>query len=503
MFGSEVGLPRCDIHLLGSRSGYTTIAASAGVSADERRELEQLHFGEVGTRSAAERLRSEPAMAGFPLRSGRFAISRMLPSDALDDAGRPTVEVVTIVLEAAGYVRVAGVLSRLAAEIDWWDRARAGVDAGVEIPEGSASASPRDAAMRSMLDLWLAVRATRGAAAGVLPASDARRLLEFVAVLDPADRCALRWGIGLRTVSGRVDLCALAPEGSAVGMRTTIRPAPASVPHRARELEYVAVRATAGGATFVAVAEIDAMAGEVGAAAAEPRAVAARPARASGWPMSNARLVAIGSSVLSTCVLIVAVLIQQSRPPIARPSGTGHSQSASVTEGEKSESVPSGGANTTASGFGAVREEPPAPPVPPAPIESEPSSEPKAETSGAIDSNAKSPGPEAAPSGVVPSSTSGDTGSASKEAAEESGEPAIGTSVTTPADKVEVPPSLGELRRLLTALVEEYPRIDDDRHWSEGAATDALEFVRDQIDARARHDFARQGPVYAGRGRLF
>ena len=115
MFGSEVGLPRCDIHLLGSRSGYTTIAASAGVSADERRELEQLHFGEVGTRSAAERLRSEPAMAGFPLRSGRFAISRMLPSDALDDAGRPTVEVVTIVLEAAGYVRVAGVLSRLAA----------------------------------------------------------------------------------------------------------------------------------------------------------------------------------------------------------------------------------------------------------------------------------------------------------------------------------------------------------------------------------------------------
>ena len=251
---------RCDIHVLGSRSGYTTLEASAGVSGSERSELEQLHFGEVGTREAAARLRSDPAMAGFPLQSGRFAISRMLPSEALDDAGRPTVEVVTLVLDSAGYARIAGALPQLASDIAYWDRARAEVSQGIELPEAIGAGSPQDAALQSLLDLWLAVRTSRGSVVGVLPASDSSRLLALVGVLDPVDRRALRWGVGMRGVSNRVDLCALSPEGSPHGARSVLRPAVRPGWHKPREMEHVGVRATSGCATFAPVTEIASMA---------------------------------------------------------------------------------------------------------------------------------------------------------------------------------------------------------------------------------------------------
>jgi hypothetical protein len=93
-------MARADIHIFGSVSGYSTIAASAGVRADETRELEQFQFGEISTSDAMSRLETQATMTSRMLASGRMAISRMLPA-GVDDAGRPTIEVITLIVFCA------------------------------------------------------------------------------------------------------------------------------------------------------------------------------------------------------------------------------------------------------------------------------------------------------------------------------------------------------------------------------------------------------------------
>jgi hypothetical protein len=520
--GEEFGMARCDIHLLGSRSGYTTIAASAGVSADERRELEQLHFGEVGTRGAAARLRHEPAMAGFPLRSGRFAISRMLPSDALDDAGRPTVEVVTLVLEGAAYARVAGVLPRLADEIDWWDRARSGIENGVELPELAGGGSPQDPGMRAILDLWIAVRASQGGAAGLLPISEAARLLAFVATLDAADRPLLRWGLGMRTVSHRVDLCALAPEGSTHGMRAVIRLAPIDAPHRPRETEYATLRATAGTPHFVRIAEISAVAGDaLGGDSSEPAVAERLPrsARTPRGPMSNARLSAIGASVLSTCVLIVAIVLHRDRPMAGTIGSRASSEASSESAPEAPD--PSGPSRESASGFGVAP--PNAPPTSDSPPASggsdEAASTPPREA--AARPEAQKPSASTPPSGApaapsapvnVPEASAGEKGTQAKEV--DTGPGTGGASSTGPGEApdaggdgnappqpsaVQVPQQspvavdraismLEELRERLQELLDRMPTVEDPGSWVPEAEAAANHWVIEQVMAKADRD---------------
>ena len=126
-------MARADVHIFGSVSGYGTTAASAGVTESEKRELGSFQFGEAATADAIARLEHHAVMTGRPLASGRFAISRMLPAGT-DDAGRPTIEVVSLVLDAEGYEACAGSLSMLAEDVNFWRRARATVATGIEIP---------------------------------------------------------------------------------------------------------------------------------------------------------------------------------------------------------------------------------------------------------------------------------------------------------------------------------------------------------------------------------
>ena len=59
------------VHILGSRSGYTTLDATRALTAGERSELEVLSFGDATNEAAMRQLDSSAAMIGRRLKSGR------------------------------------------------------------------------------------------------------------------------------------------------------------------------------------------------------------------------------------------------------------------------------------------------------------------------------------------------------------------------------------------------------------------------------------------------
>lgn len=210
------------VHILGSRAGYTTLDATAGLSTADRAELEVLGFGDASGSDAMARLESEASMVGRRLRSGRFAISRMLPGGT-DDKGRPTIEVVSLVLDARGYASVVGALARLAQDVRFWRLARGAVARGYELPEEPSSASAREKGVLRAFDAWSAAR-EQGAIA-VLPTGDASALLSMIGLLHAKDLDDCRWGVGVLSLSAPVDLCTLAPSTAAIGARPVLRAA--------------------------------------------------------------------------------------------------------------------------------------------------------------------------------------------------------------------------------------------------------------------------------------
>ena len=210
------------VHILGSRSGYTTLDATPGLSTADRAELEVLGFGDATSSEAMARLETSASMVGRRLRSGRFAISRMLPGGT-DDKGRPTIEVISLVLDASGYGAVVGALGRLADDVRFWRLARGAVARGYELPEQSPTASARDTGVLRAFDTWVAAR--KSGSVGVLSAQDAPSLLAMVALLDGQDLGDCRWGIGVVSLSAPVDICTLAPSTAAIGSRPVLRAA--------------------------------------------------------------------------------------------------------------------------------------------------------------------------------------------------------------------------------------------------------------------------------------
>ncbi len=246
-------MARADIHIFGSVSGYSTIAATAGVRADETRELEQFQFGEISTSDAMSRLETQATMTSRMLASGRMAISRMLPA-GVDDAGRPTIEVITLIVDARVYDAQLGVLALLADDAALWRDARGRVRTGIDYPTGVAPASdPRDPALVRILDAWM--HATRTGSVAILPASAQLDLLRFVSTLDASDRRRCRWGIGINSLSSPVDVCTMMPGASTHGARAGVRPAPAGQWHCA-ETEFAQFRASGGGATWIPTSQM-------------------------------------------------------------------------------------------------------------------------------------------------------------------------------------------------------------------------------------------------------
>ena len=90
---------RIERHVFGSFSGYATQSASAGVSADESRQIESaaFSFGQSWQKRYARTLESDAAYFTQPLRAGRRMITRVL-AGPLDDNQRPTFRMVTLIL---------------------------------------------------------------------------------------------------------------------------------------------------------------------------------------------------------------------------------------------------------------------------------------------------------------------------------------------------------------------------------------------------------------------
>jgi hypothetical protein len=216
-------MARAEIHILGSKSGYTTLASSPGISDGERAELEVLVFGDATSSEARARLERHAVMTGRPLRSGRIAISRMLPGGT-DDVGRPTVEIVTLVVGAADYALVSAGLGQLAASTREWNEARRLVRSGMDLdlPDGDHDAC--DAGVLRAYETWVA--ACRAGSVGLLDEDDQGWLLALVALLEPSDQRRCRWGVGLLSVSAPVDICTLSPGAGTVGARPVLRAAP-------------------------------------------------------------------------------------------------------------------------------------------------------------------------------------------------------------------------------------------------------------------------------------
>jgi hypothetical protein len=246
-------MARADIHIFGSVSGYSTIAASAGVRADETRELEQFQFGEISTSDAMSRLETQATMTSRMLASGRMAISRMLPA-GVDDAGRPTIEVITLIVDARVYDAQLGALALLAEDASLWRDAREQVRTGIEYPSGAALVSePRDPALLRVLDAWM--HATRTGSVAILPANAQLDVLRFVSTLDASDRRRCRWGIGINSLSSPVDVCTMMPGASTHGARAAVRPALSGQWHCA-ETEFAQFRAASGGSTWIPTSQM-------------------------------------------------------------------------------------------------------------------------------------------------------------------------------------------------------------------------------------------------------
>jgi len=330
-------MPRAEIHVLGSKAGYTTLAASRGVTAGERQALEELGFGGVSREEDMESLRRDPCMMGRPLPGGRWAISRLLPGGR-DDFGRATVEVVTIILTPSEWARGVPDLGRLASDHAAWASVRAHADRGMELTAASVAQRVMQRPSANTIDALELARETGGVA---WIAGQPALIVATLHALTPADAMAVSWGIGLLAVPPSVELCS---------MRSGI------VPSSSRPL--VAIDPVAAGArTAVGARSIAAAASEdrIGRLAAlrdvhlEPELVprgsgrmAARPLPSADVPQpsgregpwTDRRLLWAGAAAigLSMALLIVAIALRaRGGTAGAPPAGTGPGAAAVAT----------------------------------------------------------------------------------------------------------------------------------------------------------------------------
>jgi len=331
-----------DIHVLGSVRGYSTIACSPGVRETERQELEQFQFGELSTADAIARLGTHVLITGRPLNSGRFALSRMLPGSP-DDIGRPTVEVVTVVLEASTYDACVGMLAQFASDAGFWRGLRAAASSGTQIRSAAPPPGSVDLTTVRLFDLWRA--ACRSGAIGVVPDADSDALLRFVALLHPSDRRSCRWGIGLLSLSTTADICSVASGVQLQGPRDVMRIASAGVWHCGGEGDYVEFRVASGLRSLPSTAEV-ASNGRTKVHALDAGVIArddaARGALAGDQRrLSPVRRAAIGSAILATLALAIALNAWRRPAPVAPASIVGW-----TSESGSSEDGSTGGPST-------------------------------------------------------------------------------------------------------------------------------------------------------------
>lgn len=333
-------MPRADVHVLGSKAGYTTLSASRGVTSRERQALEELGFGGVAREEDMDSLRHESCMMGRQLPTGRWAISRLLPGGR-DDFGRATVEVVTIILTPSDWAKGLPDLARLASDHAAWASIRAQSERGVELPATMIEQRVMQRPVACALD---ALERARDAHALAWIAGQPALVVALLHALTPADAMAVGWGIGLFTVSPIVELCSMREGSVPPSGRALVAIQPSSAGARtalgARALSAVTTGERIGRLASLRELHLEpsgvSRPNERASTRALP-AVDAAPAPARESPWTDRRLMWAGAAAIGlSMVLLVVALVLRARAGSANavPSGgaTGAASLATVLD---------------------------------------------------------------------------------------------------------------------------------------------------------------------------
>lgn len=208
---------RLGVHMLASRRGYRTLAASADVTPQERALLEPLVFGQSSDPAFLISLETEPAvfvrMLGGEGGEGRVALTRIFAGRP-DEAGRATLELRTLLMSRDDYARlVRGSLDRLLADEDLWRRESFESGEPLLLQEPPTQTPPpvgRNELL--MMDAWIRTLDRPGSTAVLADSPAAGKvLLSFLRVLSPEDLPRCRWGLRLLSLSVDVHLATAPP----------------------------------------------------------------------------------------------------------------------------------------------------------------------------------------------------------------------------------------------------------------------------------------------------
>lgn len=198
-------------HLLGSIRGYTTLAHSQGLRADERAALESLGFGQTDDAEFRSSLTTKPAAVGRPLPSGRYCLTRCLPGSA-DESGRSTLLFASLVLEPADWIdRISECAAAVLGDPKIWNQMLGGATTPIELRSGSWRPTEFSANIAlAALDAWIAARSTPGTLVALADAPEhSAAILGLPRLLPAADRARLSWGVRLLSSSAPVAIASL------------------------------------------------------------------------------------------------------------------------------------------------------------------------------------------------------------------------------------------------------------------------------------------------------
>jgi hypothetical protein len=233
-------LIRARTHLFGSIDGYRTLARSPDICDADDAALAALGFGSPRTEVEFEALERELCVAGRPLPSGDYAITRVF-AGAPDVAGRRTIERRTLLLDSETWAHLA--------HTDLWTALRnprhwsrepfaAGRLVELRVDESDDFPPMPTEAERRTFDALLTALGTHRCA--VFPAGEPwdASLLRLPNFLASSDVETLGWGVGLWSVPTGVMIATMHPNTGARNVFMAATSGPWQHPDRVSRLGH-------------------------------------------------------------------------------------------------------------------------------------------------------------------------------------------------------------------------------------------------------------------------
>lgn len=181
------------VHLLGSRSGYTTLGQSSALPGGVRSALEHLDFGSLSREQDIASLDASPMALGQCVAGSWMVMSRVL-AGGRDDVGRLTIEKVSIIVPLKDWQSSVQDVRALVHDRGLWTRARAAALAGgtITVEAAPLRQSPLQATVAVVLDRWF--KAVDAAGCVVVRADD-EAVFKVLQSISPVDAARLSWGL--------------------------------------------------------------------------------------------------------------------------------------------------------------------------------------------------------------------------------------------------------------------------------------------------------------------